>query len=162
MTDVLRAPVDATLPVVVPAGEDRFGEFKVLGISSVAYKVTSQESSDLFTVEITLQHKGGPARHLHYQQDEWFYFLEGEFAIEVGDKRMYPEPGDSIFAPRKVPHVWALIGETRGRFLASVMPAGNLEAFFVEAAKRNALPGPDQNQWQPYGMEWIGPPLAVV
>ena len=93
--------------------------------------------------------------------DEWFYFLEGEFVLEIGDERFRPKPGDSLFAPRKVPHVWAFVGETCGRFLASVMPAGNLEEFFLTAAQVNALPGPDQNQWRPYGMEWVGPPLPV-
>ena len=35
-------------------------------------------------LENTFHAKGGPARHLHYDQDEWFYAVEGEFIIEVG------------------------------------------------------------------------------
>ena len=29
--------------------------------------------------------KGGPARHLHYKEDEWFYVLEGSYEFSCGD-----------------------------------------------------------------------------
>jgi mannose-6-phosphate isomerase-like protein (cupin superfamily) len=57
-------------------------------------------------------------------QAEWFYALEGEFSIEVGQERITLKPGDSLLAPRKVPHVWAYVGATRGRILIAFMPAG--------------------------------------
>ena len=161
MDNALLTQADKLLPIFVPAGEDRFGEFKILGISSVAIKLSSRESKDIFAVEITLLQKGGPARHLHHDQDEWFYILEGEFILEIGNERFRAKPGDSLFGPRKVPHAWAFVAGTRGRFLGTVMPAGNLEAFFVEADKKKALPGRDQSQWQPFGMEWVGPPLKI-
>ena len=161
MDDPLLPQAAELLPIFVPAGDDRFGAFKILGISSIAIKISSQESKDIFAAEITLLQKGGPARHLHYDQDEWFYILEGEFILEIGNERFHAKPGDSFFGPRKVPHVWAFAAGTRGRFLATVMPAGNLEAFFVEADKKKALPGRDPSQWQPFGMEWVGPPLTI-
>lgn len=161
MSRPLLAPSDNTPSLLVPVGEDRFGEFKVLGISSIAVKVSSQESSDVFIVEITLQQKGGPAKHLHYDQDEWFYALEGDLLIEAGDERFRLKPGDALFVKKTVPHVWANVGETQLRFLALVTPAGRLEEFFQNAAKNNALPGPDQELWRPYGMEWVGPPLKI-
>jgi hypothetical protein len=41
------------------------------------------------------------------------------------------------------------------------MPAGNLEAFFIAGGMKKVVPGPDPNNWQPYGMEWVGPPLMI-
>lgn len=161
MDNPLLTQADNLLPILVPAGEDRFGEFKIFGISSIAIKLSSQESKDIFAVEITLLQKGGPARHLHYDQDEWWYILEGEFILEIGNERFHARPGNSLFGPRKVPHVWAFATGTRGRFLATVMPSGNLEAFFVDPDKKKTLPGPDQSLWQPFGMEWVGPPLTI-
>lgn len=73
MNSPLLSSTDKASPLLVPVREDRNGQFKVLGISSIAVKVSKQESSDVFAVEITLQQKGGPAKHLHYDQDEWFY-----------------------------------------------------------------------------------------
>src|SRR5689334_24635599 len=108
----------------VAAGADRFGEQRSLGISTISFKVCPQDSSGLFILENTFHARGGPARHLHYDQDEWFYALEGEFIVEIGSERLRLQPGDSLLAPRRVPHVWAHIGAARGRILIAFMPAG--------------------------------------
>ncbi len=147
--------------VLVPAAEDRFNHFKTLGISTIAVKVSKEESTDLFMVEITLERKGGPAKHLHYSQDEWFYVVEGDFLIEAGDQRLLMKPGDSLFVRRQTPHVWANVGNGRLKFLASASPAGKLEAFFENASKNKSLPGSDQEMWRPYDLEWLGPPLEI-
>ena len=81
----------------VPAGQDRFGERRGLGVSVIEFKVTPQDNSgDLLILENVFHAKGGPPRHLHHEQDEAFYALEGEFLIEVGDERMRLRPGDSL------------------------------------------------------------------
>jgi quercetin dioxygenase-like cupin family protein len=153
----------ATLPPTlrVAADEDRLGEPRGLGISTITFKVCPQDSSDLFIIENTFREKGGPARHLHFDQDEWFYAIEGEFIIEVGRERIRLNPGDSLLAPRQVPHVWAYVGDTRGRMLIAFMPAGKMEAFFREVTKANAMPPQDPELWRAHGMELLGPPLAV-
>ncbi|MDO8690440.1 MAG: cupin domain-containing protein [Dehalococcoidia bacterium] len=145
----------------VSAGEDRFGEQRGLGISSIDFKVSTQDSSGVFILENTFREKGGPARHLHYDQDEWFYSIEGEFMVVVGQERIRLKPGDSLLAPRKVPHVWAYVGDTRGRLLVAWMPAGKMEAFFREVTKANAMPPQDPGLWSVHGMELLGPPLPV-
>lgn len=145
----------------VPAGEDRFGEFRGLGISAIDFKVTSQDGGGILILENTFRAKGGPARHLHHDQDEWFYAIEGEFIFEVGQERVRLTPGDSLFAPRKVPHVWAFVGDTRGRILVAFTPAGKMEAFFREVTKANAMPPQNPEIWRAHGMELIGPPLSV-
>ena len=156
----LPAPVPPTL--LVAAGADRFGEYRGLGISSIDFKVLPQGSGGLFIIENTFHAKGGPARHLHYEQDEWFYAVEGEFVVEVGTERFRLTPGDSLLAPRKVPHVWAHVGEARGRILITFMPAGKMEAFFREVTKANAMPPQDPELWRAHGMELLGPPLAIA
>jgi hypothetical protein len=40
MDGPLLVPTDKIPALLVPVGEDRFGEFKVLGISSIAVKVS--------------------------------------------------------------------------------------------------------------------------
>src|SRR5579871_49564 len=77
----------------VRAGNDRFGEQRGLGISSIAFKVCPQDSNDTLIIENTFLARGGPAKHLHYEQDEWFYALEGAFLFEVGQERFTLHPG---------------------------------------------------------------------
>ena len=155
----------ATIPPVlrVAAGEDRFGEHRGLGISAIAFKVVPQDSNGLLIIENTFREKGGPARHLHYEQDEWFYAVEGEFIVEVGQERFRLKPGDSLLAPRQVPHVWAYVGDTAvGRMLIAFMPAGKMEAFFREVTKSNAMPSQNPELWRAHGMELLGPPLSAA
>ncbi len=145
----------------VMAGADRFGEHRGLGISAITFKVTPQDSNGLLIIENTFHAKGGPLRHLHYDQDEWFYCVEGDFIIEVGQERFKLNAGDSILAPRQVPHVWAYVGDAQGRMLIAFMPAGKMEAFFHEVTKANAMPPQDPELLRAHGMELIGPPLPI-
>lgn len=146
---------------LVHAGEDKFGEHRGLGISVIKFKVTSQDENGLFVLENTFREKGGPARHLHYSQEEWFYIVKGEFLFEIGNDKFRLKPGDSLFAPRQVPHVWAYAGGTGGNILIAFMPAGKMEAFFREVTKANAMPPQDPELWRAHDMELLGPPLKV-
>lgn len=148
--------------VHVPAGADQFAEVRGLGISVIAFKLTPPTPDGLFVIENTFHHKGGPARHLHHEQDEWFYAVEGEFVIEIGAQRLQLNAGDSVLAPRRVPHVWAFVGEGIGRMLIAFTPAGQMEAFFREVTQANAMPPRDPALWDAHGMQLLGPPLPVT
>ena len=120
--------------VHVPAGTDRAEEPLKLGKDRVDGKVTSKDTAGLYVFEGVSGTKGGPGLHVHHEQDEWFYVLEGEFRFEVGDEKFTAKVGDSVFGPRKVPHVWARVSNG-GRLLMAVQPAGTFEEFFQELAK---------------------------
>ncbi len=156
-------PTATAIPPIlrVAAGADRFDEQRGLGISAITFKLCPQDCHDTLIIENTFHARGGPARHLHYEQDEWFYALEGEFLFEIGQERIRLQPGDSLLAPRRVPHVWAYVGEARGRVLITFMPAGHMEAFFRSVTQANAMPPQDPELWRAHGMELLGPPLAL-
>lgn len=157
-----------TAPAIakVPSGEDRLGETHTIGISSTSYKVLTSESSGslfLFEHRHAPGKKGGPPRHLHYNEDEWFYVIEGRYIAEIGSTRLELKPGDSILGPREIPHAWAFAGDSPGRLLIAFAPANKMEAFFRENEKHRK-----ENQYlndaavyQAYGMELLGPPLKV-
>ena len=148
--------------IQVAAGADRFGEHRGLGISVIAFKLVPQDSGDILILENTFHAPGGPVRHLHYEQDEWFYAAEGEFVVEIGSQRFTLQPGDSLLAPRRVPHVWAAVAHARSRMLITFLPAGRMEAFFREVTKANAMPPQDPALWRAHGMELVGPPLSLA
>lgn len=60
---------------------------------------------------------GGWPRHLHHDQDEWIYVVEGEFEFQVGenDKRYRLGTGESVFLPRKVAHAWGCVSGKPGK-----------------------------------------------
>ena len=104
--------------------------------------------------------RGGPPRHIHYEQEEWFYFVEGsdEVLMEVGETKLRLKPGDSVLAPRNVPHVWAYLGQQPGRMLFTFTPAAKVESFFEEASKPDAKVN-DPSRFERHGMKLVGPPL---
>lgn len=152
-------PLAQATPVL--AGQDRFGETRGLGVSTIAFKVVPADSSGILVLENTFHARGGPARHLHHTQDEWFFVVDGSFKLEIGDDRFTLGAGDSILGPRGVPHVWACVGDGRGRILIAFSPAGLMEAFFREVTRANAMPPQDPALWRAHGMELLGPPLKV-
>jgi mannose-6-phosphate isomerase-like protein (cupin superfamily) len=132
----------------VPAGGDRYqGQRTVFGARGVDTKVSTLDTNGgLCIFEFTDTQKGGPARHFHHEQEEWFYIIEGEYIIEIGVERYELGPGDSVLAPRKVPHVWAHVGEGTGRLLIVFQPAGRMEMFFEELAKVKGGPRSEEVQ----------------
>jgi mannose-6-phosphate isomerase-like protein (cupin superfamily) len=151
--------------VFVPNGRNRFDEaLMIWGVIPLQIKVSTEDTAGrLFVFEHADMGRGGPPRHFHYEQDEWFYALKGEFAFEVGDERFTLRPGDSLFAPRMVSHVWAYVGDQPGTLLLAVQPAGSLEAFFMESCELTRPPTPEEaeQQFAAHGMKVVGPPLAV-
>jgi quercetin dioxygenase-like cupin family protein len=151
--------------IYVPNGRNRFREeLTIWGVIPLQIKVSSHDTAgSLFVFEHADMGKGGPPRHFHYDQDEWFYVTNGEFAFEVGDERFTLRPGDSLFAPRLVPHAWAHVGDTPGTLLLAVKPAGSLEAFFMENCAMDRPPTPEEaaRSFAAHGMRVVGPPLEV-
>ena len=151
----------------VAGGTDREEKTRSIGLSTTTYKVLSRETAgSLFVIEQANHKKGGPSRHLHHDQDELFFALEGEYIVEVGPERFHLKAGDCVLGPREIPHAWAFAGDSPGRLLISFAPAGKMEEFFDARAKLGLKPGAyatkdDAELLHAYGMEYVGPPLVV-
>src|SRR5947208_1349263 len=117
----------------VAAGKDRFGKHIKIGGQQNDRKVSGKDTGGAMCIfEFA---GGGWPRHLHNEQDEWLYVLEGEFDVRVGDEQFRLGPGGSVFLPRKVGHVWACVSGGPGKVLNLYQPAGKMEEFFREFAK---------------------------
>jgi quercetin dioxygenase-like cupin family protein len=96
-------------------------------------------------------------RHVHAHEDELFVSLEGEHVIELGDAEHRIRPGESVFAPRGVPHAQRRVEAGEGRILIVVTPGG-LEGFFRElaTAERAGTLGPEAYAAasERYGISW--------
>lgn len=74
----------------------------------------------------------GPSRHIHHQQDETFFFLEGTFDVEVSGKLYHMEPGDVAFIPKGTVHAFKNVGDHRGRLRYVFSPSLTIEDMFRE------------------------------
>ena len=152
--------------VPVLAGKDRFEEndLMIWGLLPLSIKLSGKDTGgELLVFEHANMGKGGPPRHVHYDQDEWFYVIKGEFAFEVGDQTFRLQPGDTLFAPRRVPHGWAHISDEPGTLLTTVSPVGAFETFILDTTRHANLPAREEVEkaFADHGMKVVGPPLEV-
>jgi mannose-6-phosphate isomerase-like protein (cupin superfamily) len=150
------SPPTATLHPVA-AGQDRLGSPHSLGFSSLAIKVaTSDTAGNLFVIEHTnLMPGSGPALHLHFSQDEWFYVLGGQVDFSVGGERLTLRTGESVLGPRQVPHTFSATGAP-AHLLIAFTPAGKMEQYFLDAAAHPSLAA-TADFMNRYDMKWLGP-----
>src|SRR5580765_3229102 len=71
----------------------------------ITVKAGGAETGNAFSQIETDDPRGsGPPLHLHHNEDETFYILEGEVTILVGDERIDLNAGDFLFGPREIAH----------------------------------------------------------
>ncbi|MEO6978237.1 MAG: cupin domain-containing protein [Mucilaginibacter sp.] len=123
---------------------------------------TADTNGDIYMYESVRVKEGGPSHHYHFDQDEWWYVLQGEFLIRIGDVTYNAKPGDSVFGPRMIPHSFAKVGEGDGRLLQFFQPAGKMEEFFTklsEGVAKNMTEEEQNKLREAHGFKKVGPPI---
>ena len=84
--------------------------------------------------------------------------LEGDHVVEIGAEEHRIGPGESVFAPRGVPHSQRRVVPGEGRLLVVTAPGG-LDGFFRElaAADTAGTLGPEAyaTASERYGIAWL-------
>lgn len=149
---------------VVRAGKDRFDQpIKYRGINPNDVKVSSKDTDGQLTVlEYVGFEKIGPPLHVHFDQDEIFYVVEGEYLFQLDTERMTLKAGDTIFLPRAVPHTWLQLTD-KGKLVYFLQPSGQMEEFFKKMNELKGPPTPElvQQIHQAHGMKVVGPPITL-
>src|SRR5579859_5894015 len=119
-------------------------------------------------LEIVVPAGLGSPWHVHPEEDEWFYVLDGELTFWVGDNRLSLPAGSFAFGPKGVPHTF--YAEADGaRALVGFQPMqfeGFLREVGVPAPERVVPPPmeghPDMARLIPItarnGFQILGPP----
>lgn len=72
--------------------------------------------------------------HLHRDQDEFFWIIEGELEVELDGQATAARPGDLVRLPMGVPHGYLNRSGAVVRMLVWVAPAGRTREFFEKAS----------------------------
>ena len=87
-------------------------------------KASAAETGGRYTlVEITAPPGLASPLHVHYDDDEGFYVLEGSVTIIVGDETVELSAGQHAFGPRDVPHKFEA-GPDGARMIWVLAPGG--------------------------------------
>jgi mannose-6-phosphate isomerase-like protein (cupin superfamily) len=135
-------------------------------------KASAEQTGGQYTLVEILAPEGYPGvLHVHHQEDEGFWIIEGELTFYVGDQTMKAYPGSFLFGPKDVPHAFT-VDSGPARLLFVFTPAGfeGLIREMGERARELTIPPqpdapPDEAEMQrmmaiaaKYGGEILGPP----
>lgn len=107
---------------------------------------------EIGVTEVLINPGEEPPLHVHKNEDEWFYMLDGEVTFHVGGENHRGAAGSFVSFPRGIPHTFTV--ESRSaRFLVMNTPGG-FERMFELAPK---TPEDAVRALNAYGMEVVGP-----
>ena len=134
------------------------GERLVFGDVTILVRAARDTTGGSFTVFEEVPPLADTPLHVHANEDELFYPLEGEHIYQVGTEEFRVGPGGMVFAPRGIPHSQRRVVPGEGRQLVLTSPAG-FEGFFRElaAAHDAGTLGPEAyaQASENYGISWL-------
>jgi len=150
-------------PYVLAPGQSRSHP----GTSQVI-KAGAADTGGLFTCceEVMPARTQGPPLHVHDEEDEFFYVIDGHLLVQVGEERHDLGPGCFAWLPRQFPHAFANVSDSPVRFVGAVVPGGIEEFWAAQGAYFAQLQGPPDPEriaaiWDGYPGRSLGPPIEV-
>ena len=138
-------------------------------------KTKADGSQAMAVIEFTALRGFGPPAHLHEDEDEFLYVLEGEVNVHIDDEVRSTTAGTFVWLPRNVPHTFQVVSETARMLSAtagSLGPMPSFDAMMVELGNEVSQPTmPDPMDIDPghvaavsarHGVKVIGPPPAAL
>ncbi len=106
-------------------------------------------------VETVIPYGDSTSLHVHRDEDEAFYVLDGAVDFVCGEERFRAERGALAYLPRGLPHTFLGVSEQPSRVLVMLLPGG-LEEFFAQSdpARLSAI-------LHDHHVEVVGPPLSA-
>jgi quercetin dioxygenase-like cupin family protein len=137
----------------------------------ITVKAGPDETGNAFSQFVVDDPRGsGPPLHVHHNEDETFYVLEGQITMFVGDERIDLEAGDYLFGARGIPHAY-LVRSERARMLVTISPSGSEQLFVslgvpvtgAEPPTETVMPPMPEmvRQFAAYGAEILGQPPSL-
>ncbi len=122
----------------------------------------------LALLEFSWPEGGGSPLHVHRNEDEWFYVIEGELTLWVGGEVIVAPAGSFVYGPRDIPHTF-VVTSTEARFLMVTDPAPFADFVRALSVPAEAMTLPPASVEPPthehmtavaaeYGIEILGPP----
>jgi hypothetical protein len=103
---------------------------------------------------------GSSPIHIHHNEDEYVFVMEGTLLFVCGDQQWESGPGTWVKLPKNVRHGIKTVGATPVRFLEFFVPAG-LEQLFSKLPETKLVTKPDMAKIlevaRRYGLEFLGP-----
>jgi len=158
--------IPSMAPIALQSGEGDARWF--LGALGTIKAAAESTDGRVAVLEFLWPQGGGSPLHVHRNEDEWFYVIEGELTLWVGGEVIVAPAGSFVYGPRDVPHTF-LVTSTEARFLMVTEPAPFADFVRAMSVSAEALTLPPASVEPPspehmtavaaeYGIEILGPP----
>ncbi len=140
-----------------------------MGSNIVTFHLTGEETGGLYSLTdfiLAAPPAPGPPMHIHGEESEATYVLEGELLFTLGERSMKASTGSVLFVPKGTKHGLSNLGPGIARILVILTPPG-FERFWEEMANLLKVSGNKPNPTnvlslqQKYHMDTGGKPRQV-
>jgi quercetin dioxygenase-like cupin family protein len=143
------------------------------GNTLVSIKVPSSSGADgICVMEQWMPYGDAPPFHVHHREDEIFHLIEGEMRFRVGEHELVARRGDTVLAPKGIPHGYRVESHD-GVHVLTITKGTDFEAMVRAMSRAADYPGlPPATEPSPEiverltaccalnHIELMGPPLA--
>jgi len=99
----------------------------------VTFYALGEDTGGAFTLfEEAIAPQTGALPHVHHEEDQAFYVLEGDHQFVCDGHAFAAEAGSFLYVPRGTVHSYENVGTEPGRLLLLSTPAGGTERIFFE------------------------------
>jgi quercetin dioxygenase-like cupin family protein len=118
-----------------------------MGSLAVIKATAADTGGQMSIIEISEAPGAEAPLHVHRNEDEGFWVLEGDVSFEVGGTTIEASVGDYAFGPRGIPHRFK-VGDSGCRMLFIFTPGGFEELLLAisEPAGARTLPPPSSEE----------------
>ncbi|WP_431323602.1 cupin domain-containing protein [Rhizobium sp. YTU87027] len=105
------------------------------GNTLISIKLSSQSGADgISVVEQWMPYGEAPPLHIHQREDEVFHILDGVMRFRVGHDEIIGRAGDTVIAPKGVPHAFR-VDSTAGAHCLTIMRGSDFETMLRQASR---------------------------
>lgn len=83
----------------------------------LVWKINNEPQGELLTFIQVAPPGGGVPLHIHHNEDETIYLLEGSLRFQLGDEAFDVDEGDTVYMPRGKAHGFRITGDKPARIL---------------------------------------------
>ena len=150
MSDFQQKPI-----LSAPDGGDQYG----FPGTTFHHRARSADTNGTFSVvELITEPGQGVAAHVHENEDELVYVLDGDVEVTLGEQQMNAGAGIMALLPRGIPHGFTNVGDGPSRLLVTILP-GAFDNYFVELGKLYQAGEPTDEQLaalaRQYSVEYV-------
>ena len=130
----------------------------------ITFKTTKEDTNGTYSLFEATLIGGGPGQHIHENEEEAFYVLEGELKVKIDDEVITATKGSFVLIPRGTVHTFWRSNSTTPKVLVIISPAG-FEDFFFEVIGDEEIDGETMEERaiavsSKYDLTFTGPPLG--